>query len=132
MFRAPIGNSGQALVFTELVLKHLHTYRQTKLGDLEAGGQLFAKISLNQVYVCEVTGPRSGDKRGRYSYRPDRKAEQMEIRERHSRDVHFIGDWHTHPEPVPSPSHTDSASMVDCFRKSKHSLNAFLLVIVGN
>jgi hypothetical protein len=42
-----------------------------------------------------------------------------------------VGDWHTHPQSVPSPSSADISSMVECFSKSRHELKAFLMVIVG-
>jgi hypothetical protein len=32
---------------------------------------------------------------------------------------------------VPHPSFDDIQSMQDCFRKSKHGLNSFLIIIVG-
>jgi integrative and conjugative element protein (TIGR02256 family) len=45
--------------------------------------------------------------------------------------LHYVGDWHTHPEPIPHPSATDTAEILDIFRCSKHELAAMLLVIVG-
>ena len=46
--------------------------------------------------------------------------------------LHFIGEWHTHPEPHPTPSKLDSNSARDSFRKSKHQLNLFVSIVVGN
>ena len=43
----------------------------------------------------------------------------------------YLGDWHTHPEREPSPSSWDLESMEDCFKKSRHQLKAFVMVIVG-
>jgi proteasome lid subunit RPN8/RPN11 len=43
-----------------------------------------------------------------------------------------VGDWHSHPEPVPRPSYLDLHSMKECFLRSKHELRNFLLIIVGN
>jgi integrative and conjugative element protein (TIGR02256 family) len=128
----PLGSSGQTLVVADSVLQHFRKYRQTRLWHREAGGQLFAIVSPFELYICEATGPRPTDKRTRYGYKPDRKAEQVEIKERHTRTLQYVGDWHTHPEPIPHPSGTDYSSMSDCFTKSKHALNAFLLAIVGN
>lgn len=45
--------------------------------------------------------------------------------------LHYVGDWHTHPEDNPWPSPTDLDSIVDCVRRSRHELAGFLLVIVG-
>lgn len=81
--------------------------------------------------VVEATGPRPADKRSRYGYVPDRQVEQIEIDTRFRLGLHFVGDWHTHPENNPQPSQIDIASMAEGVQKSKHSLNAFVLVIVG-
>jgi integrative and conjugative element protein (TIGR02256 family) len=132
MLEIPLGSSGQMLVIANSVLRHLRLHRQTKLWHCEAGGQLFAVVSPLELYVCEATGPRPTDRRTRHGYKPDRKAEQVEIQERHLRGLQYVGDWHTHPESIPHPSGTDYSSMSDCFRKSKHALNAFLLVIAGH
>lgn len=45
--------------------------------------------------------------------------------------LHFVGDWHTHPQAIPNPSSVDIRSMIECFNKSKHGLKAFLIIIVG-
>lgn len=127
----PISNSGQRIVFSDLVLEHFAKHRQVRWWQREAGGQLFARFDLPTITVVEATGPRLGDYRTRYQYRPDRKAEQQEIAERHARGLHFVGDWHTHPEDVPTPSDLDGESMREAFVRSAHTLNAFLLAIAG-
>jgi integrative and conjugative element protein (TIGR02256 family) len=81
--------------------------------------------------VLEATGPRLSDRRTRTSYLPDRKEEQAEIAARHARGLQYIGDWHTHPEDAPFPSIIDINSISECFNKSLHALNGFVLVIVG-
>src|SRR5690242_20031960 len=131
MLEVPLGSSGQLLVVQDSVLHRLDSYRQTKPWHREAGGQLFARVSPLEISICEATGPRPTDKRTRHRYQPDREAEQIEIVERHRRRIQYVGDWHTHPERVPHSSGTDCCSISDCFAKSDHSLNAFLLFIVG-
>jgi integrative and conjugative element protein (TIGR02256 family) len=126
-----LGNSGQNLVISDTVLDYFTGHRQTKEWHCEAGGQLFAVVSPLELYLCQATGPRPNDKRARFSYLPDRLAEQFEIKEHHRRNLQYIGDWHTHPESVPRPSSTDYRTISSCFRRSEHSLNAFLLAIIG-
>jgi integrative and conjugative element protein (TIGR02256 family) len=126
-----IGDSGQRIVFSKDVLAHFDKCRQTRWWHREAGGQLFARFELPTITVVEATGPRHGDCRTRYSYHPDREAEQREIVERHAQGLHFIGDWHTHPEDAPTPSWRDEESMREVFTQSEHGLNGFLLVIAG-
>ena len=131
MRRYAFGPSGQAVVLSASVLEHMHRHRQTRCWHREAGGLLFARLDDADVLVDEASGPRGQDRRGRFSYRPDRSAEQREIDARHVMGLHFVGTWHTHPEDHPSPSGVDLASMADIFAKSRHGLNAFVMVIVG-
>ena len=49
----------------------------------------------------------------------------------HADGLHYVGDWHTHPDPVPLPSMTDLHSISECLIRSRHELNAFVMVIVG-
>jgi integrative and conjugative element protein (TIGR02256 family) len=126
-----IGHSGQQLSFDDAVLSHLDRHRQTRIWHREAGGLLFARLALPTIDVCAITGPRRGDRRSRYSYRPDERAEQREIDEMFGRNLHFVGCWHTHPEDTASPSHVDTRNISDCVRRSDHALNGFVMVIVG-
>jgi integrative and conjugative element protein (TIGR02256 family) len=113
------------------VLAHLFAHRQHRLWRREAGGQLFAAIIENRIDVVEATGPRHSDRRCLFSYEPDRAAERAEIKERYERHLHFVGDWHTHRELRPTPSHTDLESMRDMVTQSDHELSGFVLVVVG-
>lgn len=97
----------------------------------EVGGQLFARLVKNEVRVIRATGPNSTDKRGWAWFNPDRKHQNAEIKGLFNEGLHFVGDWHTHPEREPNPSSLDLASMEDCFKKSRHQLKAFVMVIVG-
>ena len=97
----------------------------------EAGGQFFARIDEPRIIVEEATGPRRSDRRTRTSYTPNRFAEQREINSLYKRGLHYVGDWHTHPEKIPSPSLIDVRSIDDCVAKSEHSLNGFILIVVG-
>jgi integrative and conjugative element protein (TIGR02256 family) len=127
----PIDASGQRLIFTTSVTEHFVRHRQVRWWHREAGGQLFARFDLPNVIIEEATGPRRTDWRTRNSYRPNRRAEQKEISNRHRRGLHFVGDWHTHPESIPSPSEQDEVSMQDMVSRSDHALNGFVLAIVG-
>jgi integrative and conjugative element protein (TIGR02256 family) len=131
MLQYPIGSSGEVLVLSEVVLGTFRRHRQVRWNQTEAGGQLFACISRLSIVIEEATGPRRTDRRTRTSYVPDRVAEQREIDSRHSNGLHYVGDWHTHPEPYPVASGVDIASISESVRKSKHALNGFVLLIVG-
>lgn len=129
--RYPIGESGQNLVLDKVVLNHFDKWRQLHPSMPEAGGQLFGVVEGARITIKMATGPRSSDRRGRFYFVADRFAERREISALHKSGLHYFGDWHTHPEGVPSPSGTDLASMADLYVRSKHELHAFLMVIVG-
>lgn len=128
----PIDATKQRLVLEARVVEHFLKYQQKRWYQKEAGGQLFATISEGTISIMEATGPRSTDKRSRFSYVADREAERSEIKANYIKGWHYVGDWHTHPERIPSPSSIDIESIQECVNKSRHGLNAFVLIIVGN
>ncbi|WP_108004634.1 Mov34/MPN/PAD-1 family protein [Mycoplana dimorpha] len=110
-----------------LILHH----RQRRFYYRESGGQMFARLSPNRWCIEVVTGPRCGDRRGRFQFWPDRRAEQDEINRFYDQGLEFVGDWHTHPEDFPRPSRNDIDSVDNIVRKSVHSLPGILMCIVG-
>ena len=131
MISFPLDENGGYLVFSQQVLDHFVRHQQRHWRKAEAGGQLFARLTPYEIFVEEATGPRPTDIRTRTTYMPDRELERKEIQERFSVGLHYVGDWHTHPEQLPSPSSVDRATISDCSRRSTHKLEGFLLAIVG-
>lgn len=123
--------SVQELVITGHVLEVLSEYRQGG-ADPEAGGLLFAEFSLPLIRIVEASRPHPSDKRWRTMFMPNRILQRRLIKTCFKKDWHFVGEWHTHPEPLPNPSYLDIESMADAYRKSRHELNHFIMVIVGN
>lgn len=117
--------------FEEEVLALFERYKQLDGKSLEAGGQLFARLNSKEVIVSKATGLREGDKRGRFLFWPNRSKEQTEINDLHREGYHYVGDWHTHPESIPTPSSTDLKNILECYNQSKHDLRYFIMVIVG-
>lgn len=126
-----IAGSTQIIVLTDPVLDCFDRHRQMTVTSPEAGGQLFARFNGDIILVECATGPRPRDRRSPTFFVPDRKAERREIRRSFDMGMHYVGDWHTHPEPYPRPSQTDILSFQDMYRKSLHKLASFLMVIVG-
>lgn len=116
---------------TDEVLEHFDRHKQVTNRHLEAGGQLFARFDGRKVKIDRATGPRKTDRRSIRSFIPNRMKERREIRRLFKIDLHYVGDWHTHPEQQPTPSETDIDSFSDMFTKSKHRLASFVMIIVG-
>lgn len=129
MYRLPDGKT--TALFTADAIAHFWYHRQCWPWSREAGGQLFARFSDSQIEICKVRGPSTKDRRGRFWFLPDRKKENQEIRECFVEGLHYIGDWHTHPQVHPIPSTEDLLSIAECFKRSEHELFGFLIVIVG-
>jgi len=125
------GEVGQLIAINSNVLKHFLKHRQTSSTTSEVGGQLFARFSPDRLCIRVATGPANEDQGGRFWFKPNQKRQNDEIQKLFKEKLHFIGDWHTHPEPTPTPSVTDLKSMQDCFNKSRHQLKSFVMVIVG-
>lgn len=116
---------------SDSVLECFDRNRQKRMWSAEAGGQLFCRFSGDAILVEAASGPKRKDKRNRYSFWPDRQNEQKDIEIQFSAGLHYIGDWHTHPEDIPEPSGVDLHKMQAIFRKSDHQLKGMLLVVVG-
>ena len=131
MIRYDIGDSGQRLILNDAVLDHLERHRQLGNQSKEAGGQLFARFDQKTIRIERATGPRPTDRRGYRIFVPNRLAERREIKRLFKAKLYYVGDWHTHPEPQPTPSRIDIGSFRDMFHKSRHELASFVMVIVG-
>jgi len=125
-------NSGASefVVFRDEVLDVFARHRQVAAQD-EAGGQLFAAFNRDTISVESATEPSRWDHRGRCFFIPNRIRERFDIRRMYKRNLHYIGDWHTHAEAVPIPSSKDQQSIAECFERSEKEVGSFLLVIVG-
>ncbi|QDS91408.1 hypothetical protein FF011L_01380 [Roseimaritima multifibrata] len=129
--RYAIANSDQCIVVETQVLEVFDDYRQDRCWKREAGGQLFAKLTNDEIVLKIATSPTRKDIRRRFQFIPFLKNQQEEINSQFESGLFFVGDWHTHPQTVPEMSPEDRESMADCFVKSSHGLDAFLMVIVG-
>lgn len=127
-----LANGGDELItLSAAAVVHMLEYRQLRAGDNEAGGQLFARLSAGRVDIEIATGPHHADLRSRFYFAPSRINERREIQELHRRGLHYVGDWHTHPQEVPLPSGLDLHNIREIFSQSHHAYAGILMVIVG-
>lgn len=123
--------NGTVLRFTPEVASVLSRYGQAKATSKEAGGMLFARFDGPLVSIEHVTTPSSFDFRSRFAFRPSLAHQRDVIVKQFSKGLHFIGEWHTHPQERPEPSQQDIDTARECLAESKHELNSFVVVVLG-
>jgi integrative and conjugative element protein (TIGR02256 family) len=112
-------------------LATMQRHRQLRERDSEAGGMLFARISPEAIRIEDATEPQRSDWRWRFGFWPCNRTQQQVIDAKFKIGLHFVGEWHTHPEPRPHPSALDFDSMEKCFLHSRHQLKAIIMIILG-
>jgi integrative and conjugative element protein (TIGR02256 family) len=121
----------ERIILSSAVLQRLHRHRQLHFWSREAGGQLFGMVSASTVEIVKCTGPYSGDRRTRYSYRSDVKQAQSVISREAKAGLYYVGEWHTHQEPSPTASSMDVDAFIKTNRLSSARFEPLILLIRG-
>ena len=129
LFKRP---NGGRLKIAYQALQQMLAFRQLNPKDCEAGGVLLGRLLLDShdIVVDEITVPMPGDKRSRFAFYRHKRGHQAIINRRWHESggtCIYLGEWHTHPEPKPTPSGIDLADWqrklkTDTFEKSLHFL----------
>lgn len=127
----PVGQSGETIIFPDFVLSHLRSHRQMKWWQAEACGLLFARTDGKRITIEVATGPYQRGWRARYACAIPPVEAQKEIEEHHTLGLHYVGEWHSHPERVPVPSRRDQQTIQSRVLESQHELRGFIFVLVG-
>ncbi|WP_437485778.1 Mov34/MPN/PAD-1 family protein [Sorangium sp. So ce1014] len=127
---------GKRLKLDHAVIERLARYRQVAPKDREAGGVLLGRhlLDSSDLVVDEVTEPMRGDHRSRFAFRREQEGHQRRIDEvwKASRGTCvYLGEWHTHPEPIPEPSSIDVDDWIRRLRTDAFDGDALYFVIVG-
>lgn len=99
----------------------------------EAGGVLVGKRLINgDLVIVSASEPTNLDKRTIFSFKkhPQTHKEFIDKILIYSEGfIGFIGEWHSHPEPVPTPSKTDYKSWKKIIRDNGD--NSLVFIIIG-
>lgn len=127
---------GGKIQFTESALSALMDRRQLRDSAPEAGGIMLGRLidgSLD-VVVDQVVGPLPEDRRSRFTFfRPKKQAQQIVDQAwNSSRGTKiYLGEWHTHPEDVPSPSSQDVRNWKRICDSAVFEQESLLFLIAG-
>lgn len=128
------GNS--RLKLDTVVVDVLHRYAQRDPRAAEAGGVLMGRhiLGTRDVVVDAVTEPMRGDRRSRFSFHrsqgPHQRALDNAWRSSDGTCV-YLGEWHTHPEPCPTPSAIDLKDWYTRLQRDKVDSESLFFLIVG-
>ena len=87
--------------------------------SVESCGVLMGTTSIDRqvVWIESVTTPKRLDRRWRLGFQLLDRGHERTVRrmfERSGRQRIYLGTWHTHPEPLPTPSRVDTCDWMAC------------------
>ncbi len=109
----------------------LNTHAQRRFWSKESVGQLYsANLHSNVIRVDEITRLQSTWS-SHTRVQIDMTAVNSERADYFRNGLHCLGFWHSHPEPVPSPSKEDIAMAADHATAGRDLYSGIVFVIVG-
>ncbi|MDR7017067.1 Mov34/MPN/PAD-1 family protein [Acinetobacter sp. 3657] len=118
------------VVILSEVVEILLSYRQLENSNPESAGVIIGERRGIHLVVRMVSVPNFSDIRSRFSVNRIGKHHQEKVDKafRESNGTwQYLGEWHTHPENIPSPSMVDYNS----WKKYLSSSDPLILIIVG-
>jgi integrative and conjugative element protein (TIGR02256 family) len=105
-------SNGGKMKLAHDVLLLIDSFVQRKTDMPEAGGTMLGRFikDSKDIVIDQVTQPMEGDRFNRYTFKRLSSQHQQIIEvtwEASKGTCNYLGEWHTHPEPVPTPSGID-------------------------
>lgn len=122
------------LIIQPDALKIMKSFIQNDRTKHESGGILLGQIKDGKIYVQNVSTPNKFDRSGRYYFHRDKDAAQIIIDYEFANsfgNVIYLGEWHTHPEAVPSPSIQDMKMIKGQYNSGTLNVPFVLMIIQG-
>jgi integrative and conjugative element protein (TIGR02256 family) len=98
------------VTLTDEVTQQIQRFTEPPEAEIEAGGILLGSYRGPHVEVFQCTAPMRKDTRTRFGFvrrDPGHQRAADAAWRASGRTVHFVGEWHTHPEDHPRPSNID-------------------------
>jgi len=118
------------------VIATIVAYIQNDAQKPEGGGVILGRYILdtNDVVIDKISFPMPGDKATRTTFFRKKKSHQQVIDrewESSNQTCTYLGEWHTHPEPYPSPSCIDSINWKRKLKRDIVDSDSLFFLIVG-
>ena len=129
-------NKKCTLIIEDEAINKMMKYCQAP-GMNESGGVLLGKVKrdFSQIRITDVSEPSCFDKSGRFYFIRNKESAQKIINrswKKSNGEINYLGEWHTHPEPFPSPSFTDKRLLYKCIKENYYTFGCLFLIIVGS
>lgn len=118
------------------VITKIHKYEQNRIWKSEAGGVLVGKkhITSEHYTITDISTPTVYDKRSRFSFVRDVRSAQPFINKKWEESngiTNYVGEWHTHPEAIPTPSSVDVNLIKQVVSDKTSPFTKVFLIIYG-
>ncbi|MBD3667603.1 MAG: Mov34/MPN/PAD-1 family protein [Kangiella sp.] len=123
-------SDGNLVVIISSAYKKLYFHRQMNLENDEAAGVLIGERRGEHIIIRHISEPGQGDIRTRFSVNRKGRHHQLAVNQAFYASkgiLNYVGEWHTHPEDVPSPSLLDLTS----WKKNLTDPAPSILLIIG-
>lgn len=131
-----VGCGRQVTVYDDVV-DVWYKHRQIMEDSVESFGVLIGTTSVDRrkIWIKEVTTPMVHDQCSQFSFALRDPGHQQMVCEKYAcsdgREI-YLGTWHTHPEPMPTPSDIDQNDWIVCLQANHGRPLAFVLVGTEN
>lgn len=127
--------AGQLFEVHRKVLETMWSFAQLRLDDTEAGGILVGhERQQGNLVLDRLTTPQSGDRRTRTRFHRSSEQHQELLNQMwlaSGQTRAYVGEWHTHPEPIPTPSSVDQRSWRKHLKQAEARDHGLNFIIVG-
>jgi integrative and conjugative element protein (TIGR02256 family) len=129
-----LGPDGARFEISIAAWQTMQGFIQQANGATEAGGVLLGRHLRDgsAIIVDAVTVPMDGDRRARTRFHRAKRRHQAAIDAAWAASegtCTYLGEWHTHPEPVPMASLVDWADWRRRLRQDRYTEPLFFLIV---
>jgi len=123
------------LKIADQVFDKMQRFKQDTFDKPESGGILLGYYIENSSFtITDVTIPSDLDKSSRFNFIRAKKSAQKAInkyfKESGGKKI-YLGEWHSHPEDLPTPSQLDCKSIKEQIIFNKLNSNTIFMIIIG-
>lgn len=110
---------------------------QDDLNKPESGGVILGRhiVDSHDIVVDGVTRPTHEDQQSRFRFFRSKQPHQKSIDDAWAASLQtstYLGEWHTHPEPIPTPSWVDKCNWHRKLMVDRYSGTLFFIILGTN